>query len=221
MPTALITGANRGIGLELAQRYADDGWSVIATAREPDKAAELGALEGVEILPLDVADPGSIDAFIDALGDRPIDLFVNNAGTYGSRDLDRSSWHYVFEVNTIAPTILAAKLKPNVAASEQKKMVVLTSKMGSMTDNTSGGSIIYRSSKAAVNAAWKSLAIDFADAGIAVLMIHPGWVRTDMGGPNALIDTATSAEGMREVIDGLGPHNSGRFMAYDGTEIGW
>ncbi|NNC73571.1 MAG: SDR family oxidoreductase [Sphingomonadaceae bacterium] len=221
MPTLLVTGANRGLGLEFASQYSADGWTVIGTAREPDKATELGALDNCATMQLDVADADSVDSFMNALGDRPLDLFISNAGTYGSREVDRGDWRKTLEVNTIAPTMLALRLKPNVMASERKKMAVLTSKMGSMTDNGSGGAIIYRSSKAAVNAAWKSLAIDFEDDGIAVVMLHPGWVQTDMGGPNALIDTKTSVSGMREVIGDLDLNSSGRFLAYDSAEIGW
>lgn len=221
MPTVLVTGANRGLGLEFARQYAADGWDVVATARRPGEAKELGEIEGVDVMTLDVADKGSIGFFVDALGDRPIDLFISNAGVYGSRDLDRQAWLDTFAVNAIAPTLLATRLKPNVARSDQKKMAVITSKMGSIADNTSGGSIVYRSSKAAVNAAWKSLAIDFRGDGIAVALLHPGWVQTDMGGPDALIDPPTSIAGMREVLDTLSIETSGRFVAYDGEEIGW
>lgn len=221
MPTVLITGANRGIGLEFARQYAADGWTVIGTARKPDGADALRSVDPVEILRLDAADPGSLDDFTSALGDRPIDLFINNAGVYGSTDLDRDEWLRTFEVNSIAPTLLAERLRPNVAASAQKKMAVLTSKMGSIADNGSGGSIPYRSSKAAVNAAWKSLAIDYADDGIAVAMLHPGWVQTDMGGPNALIDTETSVNGMRAVLDKLSLESTGRFTAHDGSDLPW
>lgn len=220
MPTLLVTGANRGIGLELARQYAAEGWAVIATAREPGEADDLEAT-GCEIEALDVADEASVDAFLERLGDRPIDLFINNAGVGGGMDLSRETWLHTLEVNSVAPALLAQALKPNVAASQQKKMVVITSRMGSIGDNDSGGFWIYRSSKAAVNAAWKSIALDFRGDAIAVAMLHPGWVRTDMGGPNAQIDTETSVAGMRKVIDGLSVENSGEFRAYDGSEIGW
>lgn len=220
MPTLLVTGANRGIGLELVRQYSDDGWDVIATAREPDKADELQAT-GCEVETLDVADEASVDAFLERLGDRPLDLFINNAGVGGGLDLTRETWLHTLEVNSVAPALLAQALKPNVAASQQKKMVVITSRMGSIADNESGGFWVYRSSKAAVNAAWKSIALDFRGDGIAVAMLHPGWVRTDMGGPNARIDTETSVTGMRKVIDDLSLDNSGEFRAYDGAEIGW
>ena len=221
MPNVLITGANRGIGLEFAKQYAGDGWEVIGTARDPGDADELNGLDGVEVKPLDVADPFSVVTFMDGLGSRPVDLFLNNAGIYGGDGLDPDDWLNTFAINSIAPTLLATRLRANVATSDLKKMAVLTSKMGSMTDNESGGAIVYRSSKAAVNAAWKSLSIDFADDGIAMVMLHPGWVQTDMGGENAAIDTETSVTGLRKVIDGLSAKNSGRFVGYDGEEIGW
>ncbi|MGP1352351.1 MAG: SDR family oxidoreductase [Parasphingopyxis sp.] len=221
MPTILVTGANRGIGLEFAKQYASDGWSVIGTAREPDSAEELKAIGAVEILQLDVADADSVDAFADALGDRPVDLFINNAGVYGSDDLDRDDWLKTFEINTIAPTLLAERLKPNVAAGDQKKMAVISSMMGSIGDGNGSNAIIYRSSKAAVNAAWKALSNRYRDDGIAVAILHPGWVQTDMGGPNATIDPETSVSGMRAVLDGLSVRSTGRFTAYDGSQLPW
>ncbi|MCA1748808.1 MAG: SDR family oxidoreductase [Parasphingopyxis sp.] len=220
MPTLLVTGANRGIGLELARQYAADGWEVVATAREPDKADELNDLD-CKVETLDVADQTSVDAFLERLGDRKIDLFINNAGVGGGLDLTRETWLHTLEVNSVAPALLARALKPNVAASDRKKMVVITSRMGSIADNDGGGFWVYRSSKAAVNAAWKSIALDFKGDGIAVAMLHPGWVQTDMGGPNAQIDTATSVAGMRKVIDGLSLDNTGEFRAYDGAAIDW
>ena len=221
MPTILVTGANRGIGLEFAKHYAADGWSVIGTAREPDAAEELKAIGAVEILQLDVADADSVDAFADALGDRPVDLFINNAGVYGSNDLDRDDWLKTLEINTIAPTLLAERLKPNVAASDQKKMAVISSMMGSIGDGNGSNAIIYRSSKAAVNAAWKALSNRYRDDGIAIAILHPGWVQTDMGGPNAAIDTETSVTGMRAVLDSLSLQSTGRFTAYDGSQLPW
>ena len=221
MPTILVTGANRGIGLEFAKQYASDGWSVIGTAREPDAAEELKAIGAVEILQLDVADADSVDAFADTLGDRPVDLFINNAGVYGSDDLDRDDWLKTLEINTIAPTLLAERLKPNVAAGDQKKMAVISSMMGSIGDGNGSNAIIYRSSKAAVNAAWKALSNRYRDDGIAVAILHPGWVQTDMGGPNATIDTETSVTGMRAVLDGLSVQSTGRFTAYDGSQLPW
>tara|TARA_B100000678_G_scaffold170298_1_gene142014 strand:- start:1591 stop:2256 length:666 start_codon:yes stop_codon:yes gene_type:complete len=221
MPTILITGGSRGIGAELVQQYAADGWDVIATARSDSDLKELDAMDNVTAMELDVAKPDSVAAFIDGVGDRPIDVFLNSAGVYGPRTPERDGWMDVLEINVVAPTLLAEKLKPNVAASEKKVMAVVTSRMGSIGDNGGGGSIPYRSSKAAVNAAWKSLSIDWKDDGIAVVMLHPGWVKTDMGGDNAQIDTKTSVDGLRDRIAETDLSNSGRFVAYDGATIEW
>ena len=221
MPTILITGGSRGIGAELVQQYAADGWDVIATARSDSDLKELDAMDNVTAMELDVAKPDSVAAFIDGIGDRPIDVFLNSAGVYGPRTPERDGWMDVLEINVVAPTLLAEKLKPNVAASEKKVMAVVTSRMGSIGDNGGGGSIPYRSSKAAVNAAWKSLSIDWKDDGIAIVMLHPGWVKTDMGGSNAQIDTKTSVDGLRERIAETDLSNSGRFVAYDGATIEW
>ena len=221
MPTILITGGSRGIGAELVQQYAADGWDVIATARSDSDLKELDGMDNVTAMELDVAKPDSVAAFIDGVGDRPIDVFLNSAGVYGPRTPERDGWMDVLEINVVAPTLLAEKLKPNVAASEKKVMAVVTSRMGSIGDNGGGGSIPYRSSKAAVNAAWKSLSIDWKDDGIAVVMLHPGWVKTDMGGDNAQIDTKTSVDGLRDRIAETDLSNSGRFVAYDGATIEW
>ena len=221
MPTVLITGASRGIGRELAEQYSADGWDVIATARDQGDIADLNSLDNVRAHRLDVKDAGEVDRFLAEIGEDPIDVFINNAGIYGPRQPERDGWLDLFEINVIAPTLLAQRLKDRVAASDTKTMAVLTSKMGSIADNGSGGSIPYRSSKAAVNAAWKSLAIDMKDDGIAIVMLHPGWVQTDMGGQNALIDTQTSVSGLRERIAETSLDNSGRFIAYDGETIPW
>ncbi|WP_187334633.1 SDR family oxidoreductase [Novosphingopyxis iocasae] len=222
MPTILITGGSRGIGAELVQQYAADGWDVIATARSDSDLKELDGMDNVTAMELDVAKPDSVAAFIDGIGDRPIDVFLNSAGVYGPRTPERDGWMDVLEINVVvAPTLLAEKLKPNVAASEKKVMAVVTSRMGSIGDNGGGGSIPYRSSKAAVNAAWKSLSIDWKDDGIAIVMLHPGWVKTDMGGDNAQIDTKTSVDGLRDRIAETDLSNTGRFVAYDGATIEW
>ena len=221
MPTILITGGSRGIGAELVQQYAAEGWDVIATARSDDDLKELNAMDKVEALELDVASDESIDSFVSALGDRPIDVFLNNAGVASMDATNRSEFLKTLDINTVAPSILAHKLKDHVAKSDQKKMAVVTSRMGSIGDNDGGGYIPYRASKAAVNAAWKSLAIDLKDDGISVVMLHPGWVKTAMGGSNAQIDTQTSAKGLRKQIDETGMDNSGRFVAYDGAAIEW
>jgi NAD(P)-dependent dehydrogenase (short-subunit alcohol dehydrogenase family) len=175
----------------------------------------------VQVLSLDAADPASIAALARQLRDRPIDVMIANAGVMGPTKLDPEGWTQTLVTNSIGPTLLAAALKANVTASSERKMVAITSQMGSIADNGSGGYIAYRSSKAALNAAWKSLSIDWRDSGIALAMLHPGWVQTDMGGPNAAIDVRTSVDGMRRVIAGLTAERSGAFLTFDGRELPW
>ena len=227
MPTCLITGANRGLGLEFARQYAAEGWKVIATCRRPALAAALAALEGeIEVHPLDVTDFARVEELAKKLNGVPIDLLINGAGIYGPRvvpygSVDYAAWFEVLRVDTMAPLKVSAVFSENVAKSKLKRIVAVSSNMGSIGDNTSGGSYVYRSAKAALNAVMKSLAIDLKQKQIAVAALHPGWVRTDMGGPGAKIETFESVAGMREVIDGLNLENSGRFINYDGTDLSW
>lgn len=220
MPTVLITGANRGLGLEFARQYMADGWTVIATARNPDAAAELQAT-GAEVHPLELADPASLGTLKAALGDRAIDVLIANAGMMGPLKFERDAWAETFLTNVIAPTELAIRLKPNVLASQQRRMIALSSTLGSIAGNDSGGMLAYRSSKAALNAAWRSLSLDWKDSGLKLAMLHPGWVKTDMGGPGAQIDAATSIAGLRKVIAGLAPSDSGSFLDYQGNRLDW
>ena len=227
MPTCLITGANRGLGLEFARQYAAEGWKVIATCRRPARAEALNALEGeIEVHPLDVTDFARIEELAKKLDGVPIDLLINSAGIYGPRvvpygSVDYAAWAEVFRVDTMAPLKISAVFSKNVEKSKLKRIVAITSNMGSIGDNTTGGSYVYRSAKAALNAVMKSLAIDLKQKQIAVAVLHPGWVRTDMGGPGAKIEAFESVAGMREIIDGLGLENSGRFVNYDGTDLSW
>lgn len=227
MPTCLITGANRGIGLEFVKQYAADGWKAIATCRHPEEAEQLNALEGdIQVHPLDVTDFARIEALARKLSGEPIDLLINNAGIYGPRvspydSIDYAAWADVLRVNTMSPLKVSAVFADAVARSGLKRIVTITSQMGSIADNSSGGSYIYRSSKAALNAAMKSLAHDIKGKQITVAVLHPGWVRTDMGGSGATIDPSESVAGMRQVIDGLRLEDSGRFLAYDGRELPW
>ena len=226
MPTTLITGAGRGLGLEFARQFADDGWTVLAGVRDPGSADDLRRIDGdVSPVPLDVADPASVAILGERLSGVPIDLLINNAGIYGPRQtipgtLDYDAWREVFEVNTLAPIRVAEAFLEHIRASEGRKIVTVSSKMGSIADS-SGGSYTYRSSKAAVNAAMKALAMDLQPEGFTVIVVHPGWVRTDMGGPSALIDAVESVSGLKAVIDGLTPSDTGRFINYDGSEIPW
>ena len=231
MKTVLITGANRGIGLEFSRQYAEAGWRVIATYRNPDQAANLNALAeryaNVQIETLDVGDFGQIDALSVRLGEKCIDVLINNAGVYldklghGLGHLDYDAWSNAFWVNSIAPVKLVETLLPNIQRSNKKLIVSISSLMGSMADNQSGGSLLYRSSKAGLNAAMKSLAVDLSPLSIGVLILHPGWVKTDMGGKNALIDADESVAGMMQRIDDFTLTQSGKFMKYDGSILPW
>ncbi len=221
MPTVLITGASRGIGGEFARQYAADGWRVIATCRDPGQYDGEG-----EVHALDVTDGASVAALGQAMAGEAIDLLINNAGIYGPRSLpfdalDYDAWGEVLRTNLMGPMRVAAALAGPVMASQQKKMVFISSKVGSIADNTSGGSYIYRSSKTALNMAVKSLSLDLSGKGVITLLLHPGWVQTDMGGTSAPIDTVTSVTGMRATIEGAGAAGSGRFFNYDGSELPW
>ena len=225
MANVLVTGANRGIGLEFVRQLLDRGDGVFAACRDPDNAAALQRLGGrdLTILSLDVADPNAAGSLSSALAGKAIDLFINNAGVYGEfQDLARvreDEWRQVFLVNTIAPLLLTRALLP--CMGKGGKLVYLSSKMGSIAENTSGSGYVYRSSKTALNQVVKSLAIDLAPRGLLVAALHPGWVLTDMGGPNALIDTTTSVAGLLGVIDGLEAAGSGLFYDYTGQVLPW
>ena len=226
MPTVLITGSNRGLGLEFTRQYLADGWRVLATCRNADDAPELSSLDGdLNVLSMAVDDDAGILATAAKLDGEAIDVLISNAGVMGERQslggLQSQDWEHVLRVNIISPLMVCQAFVEHVARSDQKKMATVSSKMGSVADNNSGGSYIYRSSKAGVNAAMRSLAIDLAPRGIHAAILHPGWVRTDMGGPNGLIDAPESVRGMRDVIASLDAESSGMFRNYDGTEIPW
>ena len=219
MPTVLIAGANRGIGLEFARQYAADGWRVLGTARDPDAATELADVAAVHRL--DIADPASITALADGL-DQPIDLLICNAGRSGPRPFasDPAEFVATLATNAVGPTLLAHALKDRVLAGGPKRMVAITSRMGSIAE-TSGGAVAYRASKAALNAAWAALAVDWRDTGLTLAMLHPGWVRTDMGGVNAPVTKEDSVSAMRATIEALTPERTGAFLTNDGTTIPW
>ena len=208
MPSALITGANRGLGLEFARQYLDDGWQVHAACRDPESASELRRLADasdrkLRIIALDVTDPSSIKPAAAELDGQAIDLLLNNAGVMGARgqtigNIDYDAWAKVLDANTIGPMRVSEAFVDHVARSERKLIVTLTSGMGSLADNTSGGSIAYRSSKAAVNMVMRSLAIDLAPRGITCVVVNPGWVLTEMGGPQATMTPAESVKKMRD-----------------------
>lgn len=230
MKTILITGANRGIGFSLAEYYATQGERVFATCRNVKQATDLNNLAqtypNVIIHDLDVAESASIKNLALELSEETIDILINNAGVYGPKALDRTEitadeWLTVFKINTIAPFMVTQAFEKNLSRSKIKKIAYLTSKMGSITDNTSGGSYIYRSSKTALNNVIKSLSIDLAEQNIKVVALHPGWVQTEMGGPNALITTQESVKGLTQVIHDLTDEQSGQFINFDGSVIPW
>jgi NAD(P)-dependent dehydrogenase (short-subunit alcohol dehydrogenase family) len=231
MPSTLITGANRGLGLEFARQYLADGWQVYAACRDPASASGLHRLaeqadDKFQILAIDVTDPLSIHAAAAELDVQPIDLLLNNAGIIGPRgqtigNIDYQAWAEVLAVNTMGPMRVSEAFVEHVARSDRKLIVTLTSGMGSIADNTSGASIVYRSSKAAVNMVMRSLAIDLAARGITCVVINPGWVHTDMGGPNATLEPSDSIRRMRRVIATLGPEQSGKFFNHTGREYPW
>ena len=219
MPTVLITGANRGLGLEFARQYKADGWDVVATARESSDGLES---LGVRVEQLDMRDPDAVAGFGERID--TLDLLIANAGTYGPKSVttaeDAQGWSETHIINTIAPFLLAQSVLPLVERAGGK-LIGISTRMGSIADNSSGGFIAYRSSKAALNAAWRSLAIDISARGIIAAVLHPGWVQTRMGGASAPLDPKDSIAGMRRVIESLGPEQSGSFFSYDGSTIPW
>jgi NAD(P)-dependent dehydrogenase (short-subunit alcohol dehydrogenase family) len=225
MPTVFISGANRGLGLEFARQYARDGWRVIAASRSLDKAGALRALgSSVAVHALEVTDFAAVAALARALDGESIDVLIANAGIYGPRDMtaasiDAAGWGETFRVNTMAPLALAAAFHAQVARSVQRKAVAITSRLGSIAANTEGGLYAYRSSKAALNAVWRSFALDHRD--IIATVLHPGWVRTDMGGKSAPLGPEESVAGLRRVIASLEAADSGGFIGYDGKPIPW
>ncbi len=221
MHTVLITGASRGIGREFVSQYLADGWRVIATCRDP----AASGLDG-EVHALDVGDPASVAALGQALDGESIDLLINNAGIYGPRgvsfgEIDYDAWLEVLRVNTLGPLRVAEALADPVARSDLKLMAFVSSKVGSIADNSSGGGYLYRTSKTALNMAVTSLSIDLAGRGVTCLLLHPGWVKTDMGGAGGLIDAQTSVAGMRGVIERATAPQTGHFFTYDGQELPW
>jgi NAD(P)-dependent dehydrogenase (short-subunit alcohol dehydrogenase family) len=218
MPTILITGANRGIGLEFARQYSADGWDVVAAVRH--ESEELDRLN-VRVEHLDMHDFHEVAHFGEKFDS--LDLMIANAGMYGPKSVisqrDGEVWLETFQVNTIAPFLLAQSVMPAISRA-QGKLIAISSKMGSIDDNTSGGFVAYRSSKSALNSAWKSLAIDNRGKAVCAVL-HPGWVQTKMGGPSAPMTPEESVAGMRKVIEGLGPDQSGGFFNYDGSQIPW
>jgi NAD(P)-dependent dehydrogenase (short-subunit alcohol dehydrogenase family) len=227
MPTVLITGANRGLGLEFVRQYADNNWKVIATCRDPESAKDLYDIQGdKEILPLDVTNFEAIEQTSELLRSEKIDVLLNNAGVYDSdkNGLGKTNfddWTKMLRINTIAPLKIVESFISQVVSSKRKVIVSISSLLGSLSANDTGGQYAYRSSKSALNSVNKSLSIDLARKGIISIVISPGWARTDMGGPNAAVDPIDSVSGIRRVINNLKPEDSGKFFNYDGSNIDW
>lgn len=228
--TILITGANRGLGLEMTRQYAYLGWQVIAGCRDPEGAVELSQLaqssDLIQVRELDVTCQEHIDRLARELHGKPLEILLNNAGSYGQSDArfgntDPGRWLDAFAVNTIAPLKMAEALVDNVLAGRRKVIASMSSKMGSIADNGSGGSYVYRSAKAALNMTMRSAAIDLRSRGAIVVVLHPGWVLTDMGGPNAEITVEESVRHLRRILDGLSLADSGSFFDIDGSHIPW
>jgi len=220
MPTIVITGANRGIGLELARQFKKRGDDVVAACRESSEGLtklDVEVIEGV-----DVTDDRSVGELVKALGDRTVAVLVNCAGILSDEslsDLDFDRMRRQFEVNSLGPLRVTAALRGNLA--EGSKVAIVTSRMGSIEDNTSGGRYGYRMSKAAVNMAGRSLANDLREAGVAVVILHPGFVRTGMTGGQGLIDPPESATGLIARIDELTMETTGSFRHANGEELPW
>lgn len=222
--TVFITGANRGIGLELATQYAADGWHVIGTARRPDAANELRAT-GATIVQLDVTDQDSVNNMAAELSGQAIDVLINNAGILPEMNslatIDVDTFNRILGVNTVGPVRVTQVLMPNLQAGQLKKIVNITSGLGSISNNSSGGYYGYRESKAALNMFTRTIAAEFGPDGFICIVMNPGWVQTDMGGPNATTPVEKSAAGIRSVIANLSPEDNGTFWTFQGEQQAW
>jgi NAD(P)-dependent dehydrogenase (short-subunit alcohol dehydrogenase family) len=229
--TVLVTGANRGLGLEFVRQYVAAGWRVFAACRRPNGAKELQGVAAesggrLRILEMDVTDSASVRAAAAELKGETIDLLINNAGVGGPPGqrlggLDYDAWARVMDANTMGPMRVSEAFLENIAQSRQKRIVTITSGMGSIEDNTSGGRYAYRSSKAAVNMVIRSLAVDTAARGITCIVMNPGWVRTDMGGEGGKLSPEESIKAMRSVIATLKPEDTGKFLNFTGNAFPW
>jgi NAD(P)-dependent dehydrogenase (short-subunit alcohol dehydrogenase family) len=225
MTTVMITGAARGLGLEFTKLYAARGWKVLACARKPDA---LKAAKGdVQHHPLEVTDYTAVKALAQKLDGEAIDILICNAGIAGRgspgqefRTFDAAEGRRILEINTVAPLMMAEAFADHVARSQQKKLIAITSILGSLANNN-GGRYFYRASKAALNMEWNCLAKDLAAKGVTCVALHPGWVQTDMGGPTAPLTIEQSVPAMVRTIDGFTTGHNGRYIQYDGTELSW
>ena len=222
--TVLITGANRGIGLELARQYAAAGWRVIGTARKPDAAVELRELDA-SIVQLDVTDASSVERMAQDLTGTPIDLLINNAGIqplmWTLEEVDFDDFERALAVNTVGPVRVTRALLPHLRAGTLRRIVNVTTNLSSIAENTEGGFYGYRESKAALNMFTKSLAADLGEEGFVCIVLHPGWVKTDLGGPQAPLAVGDSVRGMIDVIERLSPADNGTFWTHAGEQMAW
>ena len=233
--TVFLTGANRGLGLEFARQYAADGWKVLATCRNPGEADSLQAIAhefpSVEIYPLEVTDRRSLERVKDTIADRPIDVLISNAGIFGPTrwkgngekqqlgTLDYEEWRQILEVNLLGAVAVAEIFLTNVEAA-QGKIIMMDSVIGSISE-TEGGYYGYRTSKAGLNMAMASMAVDLKDRGIIVASLCPGWAKTEMGGPGAAVEVIDSIAGMRGIIAALTSADAGSFTRYNGDHLSW
>ncbi len=227
----LITGANRGIGLEMVRYAMEQGWRVFACCRNPHNADNLFSIAKlsngqISVHIADMQELSTIQALSYELRNDPIDMLINNAGIYGSDKntfggVDADSWLQAFQINCIAPLKMVEAFSHQLEMSQNKLVACVSSKMGSMADNGYGSSYIYRSSKAALNSVVKSLSIDLKQKNIISVALHPGWVKTEMGGDNAEISTRESVEKMLTILSTLTIKDSGRFIDIDGSDIPW
>jgi NAD(P)-dependent dehydrogenase (short-subunit alcohol dehydrogenase family) len=226
MPTVLLTGAGRGLGLDFTRRYAARGWKIHACARKSD--ALKGITGDIHHHKLEVTDYKAVKALARELDGEAIDVLICNAGIGGDRDprgqvlgaFDVDEMRRIFEINTLAPLMMAEAFLEQVARSKQKKLIAITSILGSLASNN-GGRYAYRASKTALNMEWSCLAQELAGKGVICVSLHPGWVQTDMGGPTATLTIEQSVPSMVKVIDGLKASDNGRYVSYDGSELPW
>jgi NAD(P)-dependent dehydrogenase (short-subunit alcohol dehydrogenase family) len=226
MPTVLITGAARGLGLEFTRQYAAKGWKVLACARTP--AALEGEKGDIHPHRLEVTDYKAVTALAESLSNEAIYVLICNAGIGGDRgssqqdlgSLDPALWRRIFEINTLAPLMMAEAFVEHVARSQEKKLVAISSILGSLANNN-GGRYFYRASKTALNMEWNCLAKELAPRGLICVALHPGWVQTDMGGGAAPLTIDQSVPAMVKTIAGFKPSDNGRYIQYDGTELPW
>ena len=222
--TYLVTGSNRGLGLEFARQLSARGDNVIGTVRDVAKAAEEPG-HAASLVPLELSEQASIEALPTHMGDRPIDVLINNAGVSSDArtlaDVSMDEFHRVFAINSFAPVLVTRSLLPNLRKGSRKIVVTVSSQLGSITNNSGGSSYAYRGSKAAVNMLSVSMHHELRGDGFTCVVVHPGWVQTDMGGPNAPLKPEESVAHLIRLIDRLTPEDGGKFFNYDGKTLPW